>query len=200
MVIDIIVLILVILYLLFVTTFLSATTIGILWYLHQTKVKDVHEHKYKNIKFKLIKEDEKKDDLIPIRSTLKSAGFDLKSSENCTIPARSHKAVKTGIVVTLPPNSYGRIASRSGLSLKHGIEVGAGVIDEDYRNEIMVILYNHSDEDFMIKENDRIAQLIIQGVIYPNILLEDNQGKIEALKKTCLETIRNGGFGSTDLI
>jgi dUTP pyrophosphatase len=200
MVIDIIVLILIILYLLFVTTFLSAATIGILWQLYQ--MKGINEPK--NIKFKLIKdekkEEEKKDTLIPKRSTLKSAGFDLKSSEDCIIPAKSHKAVKTGIIVSLPPNSYGRIASRSGLSLKHGIEVGAGVIDEDYRNEIMVILYNHSDEDFMIKENDRIAQLIVQGVIYPNILLEDNQGKIEALEKTCLETIRKGGFGSTGLI
>jgi dUTP pyrophosphatase len=194
MVIDVIVLILVILYLLFVTTFLSAATIGILWQLYQ--MKGINEPK--NIKFKLIKDG--KDTLIPKRSTLKSAGFDLKSSEDCIIPAKSHKAVKTGIIVSLPPNSYGRIASRSGLSLKHGIEVGAGVIDEDYRNEIMVILYNHSDEDFMIKENDRIAQLIVQGVIYPNILLEDNQGKIEALEKTCLETIRKGGFGSTGLI
>lgn len=194
MVIDVIVLVLIILYLLFVTTFLSAATIGILWQLYQ--MKGINEPK--NIKFKLIKDG--KDTLIPKRSTLKSAGFDLKSSEDCIIPAKSHKAVKTGIIVSLPPNSYGRIASRSGLSLKHGIEVGAGVIDEDYRNEIMVILYNHSDEDFMIKENDRIAQLIVQGVIYPNILLEDNQGKIEALEKTCLETIRKGGFGSTGLI
>ena len=195
MVIDIIVLILIILYLLFVTTFLSATTFVILWYMYQTK--DIVGPK--NIKFKLIEKIENDnicDTLLPERGTLKSAGFDLKSAETCVIPARSHKSVKTGIIVTLPPNSYGRIASRSGLSLKHGIEVGAGVVDEDYRNEVMVILYNHSDKDFEINKNDRIAQLIVQNVIYPNILLDVN-GKIEAVKKMCIEAVRKGGFGST---
>jgi dUTP pyrophosphatase len=181
---------------LFVTTFLNVTTIGILWYLYQ--IKDVNGPK--NIKFKLIEEGENDDNvcntLLPERGTLKSAGFDLKSAENCTIPARSHKSIKTGIIVTLPSNSYGRIASRSGLSLKYGIEVGAGVIDEDYQNEVMVILYNHSDKDFEVNKNDRIAQLIVEGVIYPNILLDVN-GKIESVKKICMETIRKGGFGST---
>jgi dUTP pyrophosphatase len=226
MIIDVIVLIFIILYLLFVTTLLSAITIGIVGYLY--KIKDIN--KPKNIKFKLIKKDQSSPaengtqsqsspaengtqlpkgqlatsiengtniDLIPTRATLKSAGFDLKSSENCVVPTRSHKAIKTGIIVNLPPHSYGRIASRSGLSLKHGIEVGAGVIDEDYQNEVMVILYNHSDTDFIVNENDRIAQLIVEGVIYPNVLLENREGKIESLKESCLKIVRTGGFGST---
>lgn len=135
----------------------------------------------------------------PERGTQRSAGYDLKSCEDCVIPARSHKAVKTGIKVTLPTNTYGRVASRSGLSFKNGIEVGAGVIDEDYRNELMVILHNHSDLDFKIEVGSRIAQLIVERVVYPNTMIEDFQGKIQHVN-TCIRSIRGlGGFGSTGL-
>jgi dUTP pyrophosphatase len=133
----------------------------------------------------------------PIRGTLKSAGYDLKSSENLVIPARSHKAVKTGVKVTLPSNTYGRIASRSGLSFKHGIEVGAGVIDEDYRNELMVILHNHSDVDFVVEEKDRIAQIIIERVAYPITNIVDLRGRNQAAESCVRSTRGLGGFGST---
>jgi len=71
------------------------------------------------------------------------------------------KLVKTGISTVIPNNFYGRVAPRSGLAYKHGIDVMAGVIDSDYRGEIGVILINHGDEPFIIKHGDRIAQMII---------------------------------------
>jgi dUTP pyrophosphatase len=133
----------------------------------------------------------------PERGTHRSAGYDLKSSENSIVPARSRKAIKTGVKVLLPSNTYGRIASRSGLSFKHGIEVGAGVIDEDYRNELMVILHNHSDVDFVVEEKHRIAQIIIERVVYPTTIIEDINGQIQT-SDTCIRSVRGlGGFGST---
>jgi dUTP pyrophosphatase len=135
--------------------------------------------------------------IAPERGTSRSAGYDLRSSEKYIIPARSHKAIKTGIKVILPYNTYGRIASRSGLSFKNGIEVGAGVIDEDYRNELMVILHNHSDNDFIVEEKARIAQIIIEKVVFPITIIEDYNGSIRTTNK-CIRSIRGlGGFGST---
>ena len=150
-------------------------------------------HKIEKIKFILTNDKATS----PERGTQRSAGYDLASSENTVIPARSHKAIKTGVKVTLPSNTYGRIASRSGLSFKNGIEVGAGVIDEDYRNELMVILHNHSDKDFIIEPKDRIAQLIVERVVYPTTLIEDVNGGIQTIN-SCIRSIRGlGGFGST---
>ncbi|AHL67601.1 dUTPase [Chloriridovirus anopheles1] len=133
----------------------------------------------------------------PIRGTSKSAGYDLKASEDCVIPARSRKAIQTGVKVILPKNTYGRIASRSGLSFKHGIEVGAGVVDEDYRNSLMVILHNHTDEEFIVKEQDRIAQFIVENVVYPTTFIEDTNGQLQSTNQ-CIRDVRGkGGFGST---
>jgi len=82
----------------------------------------------------------------------------------------------------------GRVAPRSGLAAKHSINTGAGVIDADYRGEVKVILFNHSDNDFTIKEGDRIAQLVIERIYTPEVVVVE---KLEA-------TVRGaGGFGST---
>jgi dUTP pyrophosphatase len=88
----------------------------------------------------------------------------------------------------MPENMAGLIWPRSGLAVKKGIDVLAGVIDSGYRGEIMVCLYNTSDEDVEIKRGDRIAQIIFQEV--PNISL---------LLRETLETSQRGsnGFGST---
>jgi dUTP pyrophosphatase len=151
--------------------------------------------KQKKIKFILTSENAS----IPEKGTQFSAGFDLSSSEECVIPARSRKAVKTNVKVELPENTYGRIASRSGLSFRCGIEVGAGVIDEDYRNELMVILHNHSDEEFMVKKNDRIAQLIVESIVHPITYVQDLTGETQIYNK-CIRQLRGlGGFGSTGI-
>lgn len=82
----------------------------------------------------------------------------------------------------------GRVAPRSGLAAKHSINTGAGVIDADYRGEVKVILFNLSDNDFVIKEGDRIAQLVIERIYTPEVVV------VEKLE----ESVRGaGGFGST---
>ncbi|RZC42099.1 deoxyuridine 5'-triphosphate nucleotidohydrolase [Asbolus verrucosus] len=124
----------------------------------------------------------------PTRGSRKAAGYDLKSAFDCTVPARGKALVDTGLKIELPEGCYGRIAPRSGLAVKNFIDVGAGVVDEDYRGVIKVVLFNHSDSPFEIKSGDRIAQFICERIYYPD--LEE--------VKDLTETERGeGGFGST---
>eukprot|EP00879_Flechtneria_rotunda_P004892 GHRR01005166.1.p1 GENE.GHRR01005166.1~~GHRR01005166.1.p1 ORF type:complete len:179 (+),score=52.24 GHRR01005166.1:113-649(+) len=88
------------------------------------------------------------DAVVPKRGSQHAAGYDLSSAEHCVIPARGKLAVHTGLAIHVPSGTYGRVAPRSGLAAKHFIDVGAGVIDEDYRGEVLVLLFNHSDNDF----------------------------------------------------
>jgi len=101
---------------------------------------------------------------LPTRANPGDAGADLYSVENITIPPQSRTLVSTGISIELPQdNLYGRIAPRSGLAFKNGIDVLAGVIDNGYRGIIGVVLINTDKEkSFEIKIGDRIAQLIIE--------------------------------------
>ena len=106
---------------------------------------------------------------IPKRGSEDAAGYDIASAEETVVPAKGKTVVKTGISIAVPNGCYGRIAPRSGLAVKKFIDVGAGVIDADYRGEIGVVLFNHSDEDFKIKPGDRIAQLILEKVATPQV-------------------------------
>lgn len=124
----------------------------------------------------------------PVRGSEFAAGFDLCADEDILIPARKRRITSTGIAAKLPPNCFGRIAPRSGLALKNGIDVLAGVIDEDYRGEIKVILYNSDGTHFQVNKGDRIAQLLIQTYHKPVVEIVDELD----------ETARGeGGFGST---
>lgn len=125
----------------------------------------------------------------PTKTSEMSAGYDLKSAFNYIVPARGKAKINTAIKIELPLGTYGRIAPRSGLAEIKSIDVGAGVIDYDYRGIIHVILFNHSDEAFEIKRGDRIAQLICQKIIYPKL--------IEVIDLTNTERGENG-FGSSD--
>ena len=102
-----------------------------------------------------------KNGMLPSRGTTGAAGYDLATSEATVVPAHSKCLVKTCLAMALPPGCYGRIAPRSGIALKF-IDIGAGVIDSDYRGEIGVILFNFGDEDFMVNMGDKIAQLIFE--------------------------------------
>ena len=116
------------------------------------------------------------------------AGLDVPSNEDITIPPRSSILVHTGIKIAVPDNYVGLLWSRSGLSVKHKIEVGAGCIDATYRGELMVHLFNHSDEPFEVKKGDRIAQLITMYInIHPYMKVKklDDTGRGDK------------GFGST---
>lgn len=124
----------------------------------------------------------------PQRGSSAAAGYDLCSSEDTVIPARGRKLVKTGIAIHTPPGTYGRVAPRSGLAVNHFIDVGAGVIDEDYRGEVRVLLFNHADTDFTVNKGDRIAQLVLECIKTPDVeIVED----LDATDRGA------GGFGST---
>lgn len=137
------------------------------------------------LKFKRTSENAK----TPTKGSPWSAGFDLYSAEDVTVPAKGKALVKTDIQIAVPHGYYGRIAPRSGLAHKHFIDVGAGVIDEDYRGNVGVILFNFSqDDDFKVSKGDRIAQLVCEKICYPDIL------EVNELD----DTDRGGsGFGST---
>jgi dUTP pyrophosphatase len=129
---------------------------------------------------------------LPRRADDGAAGYDLTSIENITIPSRSRSLVSTGLSIQLPMYSYGRVAPRSGLSVK-GIDVGAGVIDESYRGIVKVLLINNSENEFNVSVGDRIAQLLIEPIYYPDV---DSVSSIEELSST---SRGSGGFGSTGL-
>ncbi len=92
------------------------------------------------------------------------AGADLRAAEDTLVPARGQASVGTGIRVALPHGYVGLVWSRSGLAFKRSIDCGAGVVDSTYRGEVRVLLFNHSDEDCLLKKGERIAQLLIQKV------------------------------------
>ncbi|KAF5747104.1 deoxyuridine 5'-triphosphate nucleotidohydrolase [Tripterygium wilfordii] len=126
--------------------------------------------------------------VLPSRASSLSAGYDLSSAIDAKVPARGKSLIQTDLSIAVPEGTYARIAPRSGLAWKHSIDVGAGVIDADYRGPVGVILFNHSDVDFQVGVGDRIAQLIIEKIMTPAVVeLEDLD-----------ETVRgDGGFGST---
>ena len=132
-----------------------------------------------------------------VRGTDKSAGYDIKACETVLIPARSKQTVKTGLRVEFPVGVYGRLASRSGLAVKHGIEVGAGVIDEDYEGELMVLLWNHSDCDFKVEKGDRICQFIPHGEIRVKVFIKNKVGEVGRPLNVVRSNRGVSGFGST---
>jgi dUTP pyrophosphatase len=97
---------------------------------------------------------------IPTQADPKAAGYDLYTVEGYELAPNERKMFKTGISMNFPSGHYGQIAPRSGLAAKHGIQVFAGVCDENYTGEICVILYNSGIDPVQIKAGDRIAQLI----------------------------------------
>ncbi|XP_035252639.1 deoxyuridine 5'-triphosphate nucleotidohydrolase-like [Anguilla rostrata] len=125
---------------------------------------------------------------VPTRGSAKAAGYDLYSAYDYSIAPLDKTIVKTDIQIAVPPGCYGRVAPRSGLAAKHFIDVGAGVVDEDYRGNVGVVLFNFSKETFEVKKGDRVAQLICEKICYPELEQHD----------TLDVTARGaGGFGST---
>lgn len=130
------------------------------------------------------------DAVVPTRGSEWSAGYDLSSAESISIAPGARAVVKTGLSIACPAGTYGRVAPRSGLTVKYGIHVGAGVVDADYRGEVGVVLFNLGREDFHIQPGDRIAQLVLERIIMAPV------EEVEELD----ETVRGaGGFGSTGI-
>ena len=113
---------------------------------------------------KVVKNSFQKENLTKNRIT--DAGLDVRSSIDTVVPARGRALIDTEVFIKIPSGHVGLLWSRSGLSLKHGIQVGAGCVDESYRGEVKVVLYNFSDIDFEIKRGDRIAQLLTIPINY----------------------------------
>lgn len=126
----------------------------------------------------------------PSRGSKDSAGYDLYSAQDMIIPACGKGLVPTDLQVEAPKGCYGRIAPRSGLAVKHHIDVGGGVIDRDYRGNVYVCVFNFGSLDFTVKKGDRIAQLICEKILQPQL------EEVEQLEKT-----ERGaeGFGSTGM-
>eukprot|EP00897_Mesotaenium_endlicherianum_P006112 jgi/Mesen1/5529/ME000279S04736 len=116
--------------------------------------------------------------------------FGLFNAYDSVVPARGKALVKTDLSIAIPEGTYARIAPRSGLAWKHSIDVGAGVVDADYRGNVGVILFNFSDQDYAVKEGDRVAQLILERIVTPEV------EEVSSLEDTARG---EGGFGSTGI-
>lgn len=130
---------------------------------------------------------------LPDRATAGAAGYDLSAciDEPVTLPAQGRATIPTGIAIAIQdPAVAAFVFGRSGLGIRHGIvpSNAVGVIDSDYRGELMVGLTNHSDEDYTIQPGERIAQMVLMPVLTPRVT------EVGVLPETERGT---GGFGST---
>ena len=128
------------------------------------------------------------DAIIPTRASKRSACLDLYGSVDARIEIGSIKKNNTGIGVSLPENSYGSIRDKSSLAAKGLLTLG-GVIDSDYTGEIIIIMTSLI-ESIKIKQGQKIAQLIVSNIIYPEIKL------VKSLKST---ERNDKGFGEMDI-
>lgn len=146
-----------------------------------------------DLKIKAVSPKIGKDIPLPFYATPGSAAMDLHAcvDEAVTIPSGGRRMIPTGLAIALPsPDYVALVYARSGLGIKHGVAPAncVGVIDSDYRGEIIVGLQNSGESDFTVRPGDRIAQLMIAPVVRANLQM------VEELD----ETVRGaGGFGST---
>ncbi len=125
---------------------------------------------------------------LPTRGSHSAAGLDLYSIEAVRLPPDERCLIGTGLAVAIPEGYYGRLAPRSGLATRNGLDVLAGVIDADYRGEIHCLLYNTGDKIVELPAQTKICQLIIEKIITPAAEWADD----------LTSTVRgSGGFGST---
>ena len=128
----------------------------------------------------------------PTRGSLYAAGYDLSAaiSANATIPPHTTVKIGTGLAIELPDNTFGAVYARSGIASREGLRPAncTGVIDSDYRGEVIVALHNDSDTTRIVEPGERIAQLVVQP--YVSVEFEE----VETLNNT---DRGSGGFGST---
>jgi deoxyuridine 5'-triphosphate nucleotidohydrolase len=119
------------------------------------------------------------------------SGFDLVAVESVQIPARSSDVVPVGITLAdITPGYWIRIEPRSGLGFKHSIQPHLGVIDNGYRGDLAVKLYNFSDVMFDVNPGDKIAQLVVYPLLQP---------KFEFVEEITTTARGDKGFGSSDM-
>jgi len=127
--------------------------------------------------------------VLPRRGSALAAGLDICSIEAVEIQPKQRVLARTGLAVAIPPGFYGRVAPRSGLAVKQGLDVLAGVIDSDYRGEVCIVLYNTGDDAIVLPAGSKICQLILEQIITPDAAWVND---LDATARGA------GGFGSTD--
>lgn len=142
----------------------------------------------KTVKFIKINEDA----IIPDYAHKGDAGMDLYSVEDLTIEPFEWKKVPTGLIMELPKGTEGQVRTKSGIAYNFGVFVlnTPGTVDENYRGEVGVVLYNLNKTPFVIKKGQKIAQLVINKVCYC---------KTRQTSKMSTTDRGEGGFGSTGL-
>ena len=125
---------------------------------------------------------------LPTKNNASDTGYDVSAVENKVIPARSSAVVDIGLdFAYITPDYWVKVEGRSGLGFKHGISPHPGIIDNGYRGNAGIKLYNNTDTDYIIQDGDRIAQF----VVYKNYNVSIEEGEVET-------TIRGDkGFGSS---
>lgn len=124
---------------------------------------------------------------LPVVKQEGDVAADLFALERTVVPADGKALVRTGIAIELPPGYRARFHSRSGMSAKHDIEVGAGLIDNSYRDELKVVLRNFGERRYVVEAGDRIAQVCIEQ--YEEPVFEE--------VTSVAPTERTAGFGSS---
>ncbi len=128
------------------------------------------------------------DAVVPSYAYTTDAGMDLFSSEDTIVPIGGIAIVSTGIAMEIPEGYVGLIWDKSGLAVKHELKTFGGVIDAGYRGEVKVGIRNFNSHEYVIKAGNKIAQMLIQKIESPSILVVDELP----------DTPRgDGGFGST---
>jgi len=125
----------------------------------------------------------------PSKGSIYSIGLDLYSAYDYIINPNERCLCMTDIIIELPQGCYGRIAPRSGLAVKHSIDVGAGVVDPDYRGNVGILLINFGTSRFIVKKGDKIAQIICEKCVMPTVIEIDHVSLTER---------GISGFGSTN--
>ncbi|HID79514.1 MAG TPA: dUTP diphosphatase [Aquifex aeolicus] len=138
------------------------------------------------LKVKKLREDAR----LPVRKRKGDAGLDLYSVENVILKPGEWKAVSTGIAIEIPQGYFGLVKDRSGLALKYALHCLAGVIDENYRGEVKVLLINLGNREVKLEKHSRIAQLLIVPYLETEVEESENLSDTERGEK---------GFGSSGL-
>jgi dUTP pyrophosphatase len=125
--------------------------------------------------------------IIPKRGSTYAAGLDLYTPTSGVVQPGKRLLVNLDIAIELPSGTFGHILPRSGLALKNGIHIGAGVIDEDYRGNVGVLLFNLGEEPYVFNAGDRIAQLVVK----PYVLTSVSEKELSESQRG------SGGFGSS---
>lgn len=125
---------------------------------------------------------------MPVREYDADAGLDMRTPKRVVIYPNDSVTINTGVHVEIPFGYFGKLESKSGLNVNHGIVYHGGVIDSGYTGQIVVKLYNHGKQKYVFEEGDKIVKLIVQPCLLPILELVDD-----------LEDTYRGdnGFGST---